>query len=280
MSQPFSVCMSVYKNDIHEYFNIALNSVINQTIQPNEIILVIDGPVSESIDNLIDEFKFNYPIIKTIRLPQNKGLGNALNIAVSNASYSLIARMDSDDISIPNRFEKQLLCFEKDPELSVVGGSIDEFVDVESNIVGHRICPLTDSEIKKYMKSRCGFNHMTVMMKKNDVLSVGNYKDWFWNEDYFLWIRMMDASYKFMNLQQTMVKVRVGTDMYARRGGMKYFKSEVSLHKYMWDHGIINFLHFCFNIFVRLIVEIFMPNKVRVFFFQNFFRKKKFKSKP
>lgn len=272
MSQLFTVCMSVYKNDKPEYFNIALYSVINQTIQPNEIILVIDGPVSESLDNLISEYETNYSIIKTIRLSQNRGLGNALNIAVANASYSLIARMDSDDISMPDRFEKQLLCFEKDSELSIIGGRIDEFVDFESNIVGHRICPLTDSEIKKYMKSRCGFNHMTVMMKKEDVLSVGNYKDWFWNEDYFLWIRMMDAGYKFMNLQNAIVKVRVGNDMYARRGGMKYFKSEVALHKYMWKHGIINFPQLCFNIFVRLVVEILMPNMIRVFFFQNFFR--------
>lgn len=274
MTQTFSVCMSVYQKDRPEYFRIALKSIINQTIKPNEIVLVIDGPVSEDIENIINEYKQKYSLIKTIRLPQNRGLGNALNIAVINASHSLIARMDSDDISLPDRFERQLLCFEKDSELSIIGGGITEFVEVDNNIVGYRICPLSDSKIKKNMKHRCAFNHMTVMMKKNDVIKVGNYQDWFWNEDYYLWVRMMEAGCKFQNLQEILVNVRVGADMYARRGGVKYFKSEATLQYYMLKHNIINGPQYSVNVFIRFLVQIILPNKLRAFVFQNLFRKK------
>jgi hypothetical protein len=181
--------------------------------------------------------------------------------------------MDSDDIALPDRFKKQLKCFEENPQLSIVGGSISEFIDDPDNIIARRICPLEDEKIKQYMKSRCGFNHMTVMFKKSEVLKAGNYKDWFWNEDYFLWLRMMQENSSFMNLEDILVNVRVGKDMYSRRGGFKYFKSEFLLQLYMLKKEIIGISRFLLNVIVRFVVQILIPNNFRGFIFRKFLRK-------
>ena len=274
MQTLFSVCMSVYKNDKPEYVIIALDSVINQSVKPAEIVLVVDGPVPVALNNLLDEYVEKYlSLFNVIRLSENQGLGNALKIAIEAAKYELIARMDSDDIAVSDRFEKQITCFLNDQRLSIVGGSISEFIETPDNIVGHRICPLTDKEIKIYMKSRCGFNHMAVMFKKSDVLRVGNYQHWHYNEDYYLWIRMMLAGCKFANLSDTLVNVRVGKDMYARRGGWKYFKSEASLQRYMWKHGIIGLDRYIYNVAIRFAVQVAMPNSLRGWVFRTFARK-------
>lgn len=270
----FSVCISVYKNDKLEFVNESLLSILNQTFRPAEIILVVDGPVTSELDAFLSQMSLKEEIIHLIRLSENQGLGNALKIAVENAKYDIVARMDSDDISLPDRFEKQIKCFENDNTLSIVGGTIREFIETPENAVAKRMCPLEDKEIKKYMKTRCGLNHVTVMFRKADVLKAGNYQDWFWNEDYYLWLRMILASCKFKNLGDTLVSVRVGKDMYERRGGKKYFKSEVRLQKYMLDNNIIAIPRYIANIIIRFIIQIVLPSKVRGFVFQKILRKK------
>lgn len=265
--------MAVYHNDCSQYFRIALDSIINQTIHPTEIILVVDGPVSNELANCITGYKSRCEYLTPIILEKNSGLGNALRIAVEASKYELIARMDSDDISVPDRFEKQLKRFEQDDELSLLGGDISEFIVDENNIAGRRVLPNNNREIKEYLRKRCPFNHMTVMFKKSEVLKVGNYKDWFWNEDYYLWIRMYEAGCRFENMPDTLVKVRVGADMYKRRGGMKYFKSEAALQKYMFDKRIIGICRYAFNVMVRFIVQVVVPNSVRGVVFKKLARK-------
>lgn len=271
-SVAFSICMSVYKNDNSDYVRQAIDSIIFQTVIPNEVVLVVDGLIPNNLASLIDEYETN-DLFNIIRLPQNQGLGNALCIGVSKAKNDIIARMDSDDIALPDRFEKQLRCFEEDGSLSVVGGSITEFIDTPDNVVASRVCPSTDKEIKKFMKSRCGFNHMTVMFKKADVLKVGNYQDWHFNEDYYLWLRMMLQGCKFRNLEDVLVNVRVGKDMYARRGGWRYFKSEYQLQKYMWQQHIVGLSIFLYNVIGRFMVEVMMTNRMRAWVFQKLLRK-------
>ncbi len=274
MEKDFSVCMSVYKNDKPEYVVVALDSIIQQSVQPTEIVLVVDGPVPDALNEVLNDFETkNADLFHIIRLPQNGGLGNALRLAVENTKYELIARMDSDDICMPRRFEKQLAYFEQDPQISIVGGTISEFIDSPDHVVGQRICPLTDAEIRKYMKTRCGYNHMTVMFRKSEVLRVGNYQDWFWNEDYYLWIRMLLGGCKFANLPDVLVNVRVGKDMYARRGGWKYFKSEAKLQHYMWKHHLIGLPRYLYNVAIRFAVQVAMPNSVRGWVFRTFARK-------
>lgn len=173
---PFSIAMSVYHKDNATFFDRALQSITEQqTIIPSEIVLVCDGPLNSELDAVIDTYQKRYPIFNIIRLPQNKGLGNALKLAVENASYELIARMDSDDVSVADRFEQQLAFFSEHPEIDIVGGDITEFIGEEENIVGKRIVPRTDSEIKEYMKKRAAFNHVSVMYKKTAVQAAGGY---------------------------------------------------------------------------------------------------------
>lgn len=272
---PFSVVISVYKYDKAKWLDIALESIVSQSVKPSEIVLVVDGPVSDSIQEIIDKYiricKTEKIFFKLIKFTENKGLGEALRVAVDKCSNELIARMDSDDIAVGNRFELQLKRF-ADGEIDICGGQIKEFIDNERNIIGKRKVPLSDAELKKYMKKRCPFNHVTVMYKRSAVIEAGNYQDWFWNEDYYLWIRMAIKKQRFANISDTLVYVRVGKDMYARRGGKRYYKSEKAIQKYMLSHKIITLPTYMMNCGKRFIVERLLPNRIRGWIFRKFAR--------
>ncbi|MDE7414471.1 MAG: glycosyltransferase [Muribaculaceae bacterium] len=274
--QEFSVLMSVYHNDCSHYLKEALLSVYTwQTVKPSEIILVIDGPVSDEIYEVINTLRQDIPVLKTVPLKNNRGLGNALRIGTEATSNEIIARMDSDDIALPDRFEKEIGFLEENPEVAMVGGQISEFIGSPENVVGNRIVPCSNEDIYSWMRKRCPFNHMTVAFRKSKILEVGNYVDWHYNEDYYLWIRMAEAGYKFANLPDTLVNVRVGKEMYARRGGWKYFKSEKGIQDYMLRKRFIGLGTYLFNVLVRFGVQVVMPNSVRGFIFKKLFRKNK-----
>lgn len=271
----FSVCTSVYKNDSPDFVRTALDSMlVNQTVKPTEIVLVQDGPVLSELSALLLEYEAKYSeVIHIIRLENNGGLGNALKLGVENAKCDIIARMDSDDICLPDRFEKQLAYLDAHPECDIVGGQMTEFIDRPDNIVGRRAVPLTNDEIYNYMKSRCALNHVTVMIRKEAVLKAGNYQDWFWNEDYYLWVRMMMNKCVFANIPDVAVNVRSGADQYARRGGKKYFDSEIGIKKLMLNNGMITKTQFAVNYVQRFIIQLLLPNSVRGWVFRTFARK-------
>ena len=181
--------------------------------------------------------------------------------------------MDSDDICLPDRFEKQLAYLESHPECDIVGGQMTEFIDDPHNIVGRRVVPLSNEDIYEYMKSRCALNHVTVMFRKDSVLKVGNYQDWFWNEDYFLWVRMMLAGCRFANIPDVTVNVRSGADQYARRGGKKYFRSEIGIKKLMLENGMISRREYIVNYMERFIIQRLLPSNIRGWVFRKFARK-------
>lgn len=269
----FSVAMCTYGKDNPVWLEIAIESILNQTVTPNEVVLVVDGPVTEKLNTVIENYSKN-PIFKIIRLKENLGHGIARKTGLSNCSNELVSIMDSDDISAPDRFEKQLEIFKSDETVSVVGGNITEFIDTEINIVGKRVVPEKDADIKEYLKYRCPMNLVTVMFNKSAVESVGGFIDWYCEEDYYLWVRMCLAGMKFANIPDILVNVRVGKDMYNRRGGIEYFKSEAKLQKYMLDKKIIGFGTYLSNVSKRFIVQVLMPNKVRGFIFKKFAREK------
>ena len=151
---------------------------------------------------------------------------------------------------------------------------ITEFVGSQDEIVGKRIVPLHDADVKTYMKKRCPMNLVTVMFKKSSVEEVGGFIDWYCEEDYYLWIRMALANKSFMNIDDVLVNVRVGKEMYRRRGGIKYFQSEARLQKFMLDNNIISRPRYWMNISERLVLQVLMPNKLRGFIFQKFTRTK------
>lgn len=264
--------MSVYKNDNPSNFTDAIMSVYKQTQPPNEIVLVIDGPIPQMLKETISKLERQISIMRVITLPQNMGHAIARQTGLSAAKNELCAVMDADDLSVPNRFEKQLQVFEAHPEATVVGGLINEFINEPHHVVGTRVVPEKDSDIKEYLKSRCPMNLVTVMLKKSDVLKVGGYQDWYCEEDYYLWIRLALGGYKFYNIQENLVNVRVGEEMYQRRGGKKYFDSEARLQKYMLDHKLISWSKYAYNVTIRWAVQVAMPNWLRGWVFRTFAR--------
>ena len=271
----FSVCMSVYLRDNAVHFKSAVESVTtNQTVKPDEVVLVCDGSVTEEIDDVIMQLQESLQMpLNLIRLPRNVGHAGARQAGLKAAKYDYVAIMDSDDIAEPDRFEKQISLLIKNPEVSILGGQINEFIDSIDNVVGRRIVPSEDTAIKEYLKSRCPFNQQTVIMKREDALRVGGYQDWYCDEDYYLWVRMALNGYKFMNLEDNLVNVRVGEEMYQRRGGTRYFNSEARLQKYMYKQGLISLPRYIYNVAVRFTVQVMMPNKVRGWVFRKFARK-------
>ena len=269
----FSVSMCVYSGDNAQWFEAAVQSILNQTRLPNEVVLVVDGPVPDELNAVILklEEKDNF---KAIRLEKNQGHGIARKTGLDNCTNEIVAIMDADDICAPTRFEKQIEAFRNYPDSDIVGGMITEFIDTPDNVVGKRIVPLEDTKIKEYMQRRCPMNLVTVMFKKSSIEKVGGFIDWYCEEDYYLWLRMALANMKFKNVDDVLVNVRVGKEMYQRRGGVKYFKSEVKLQKYMLDNKVIGFPRYLINVTERLILQVLMPNKVRSFIFQKLARSK------
>lgn len=273
MFAPFSVSMCVYGGDNPAWFRTAVDSILNQSVKPSEVVLVVDGPVPQTMESVIVEYEA-MPFFKVIRLPKNKGHGEARRIGLENCSHELVALMDADDISMFDRFEKQLDCFRRNPELSVLGGIISEFMEDKENVVGYRVVPSDHDKILKYMKTRCPMNQVTVMFRKSEVLKAGGYQDWYCNEDYYLWLRMYLQEMKFGNVPDVLVNVRTNRKMYQRRGGWRYFVSEWKLQNYMLMNSVIGPTTYGINVMKRLIVQVLLPNRIRGYIFRSFTRDK------
>lgn len=225
----FSVLVSSYYKDNPNELSIALRSIWDdQIIKPAEIVIVKDGPLTTQLDAVINEFSQRAPV-KLVPLEKNQGLGLALAEGIKNCTYEYIARMDGDDISLPDRFEKQVKFLEQHPEVTICGGMIREFSGSPDNITGKRILPEKHQDILKFAKKRCPFNHMTVMYRKQAILQVGNYQHFPYYEDYYLWARLLAENFIAENLPDILVNVRAGHNMLARRKGWIFFTSEIAL---------------------------------------------------
>lgn len=264
----FTVLMSVYYKEKPEYLQLALKSIINQTVKPNEIVLVEDGKLTNELQAVITEQLQKYPaIFKTYALKQNQGLGKALNFGMQKCSNELIARMDTDDIAEPNRFELQIKEFEQDKELMLCGGQIAEFADNPTEITSYRSVPLKHNEILNFAKKRNPFNHMTVMFKKQAVQTVGGYQHMPYFEDYWLWARILKAGYKAKNIDQELVRVRAGQNMITRRGGLKYARYIIRFEKSLYSIGVISFTEMMGYITLRSIVSV-IPESLRLWIYR------------
>ncbi len=258
----FSVLMSVYKNETVDNFCCAMDSVLSQSLIPDEIVLIRDGEVPEYLQGTIDRYVRENGNITYIPLEKNGGLGNALRVGLAHAKYGIIARMDTDDICAEGRFETQIRFLKENPDVDIVGGQVEEFIGEESNIVAKRSVPLTDGEIKKFLKGRCPFNHPTVMFRKEAVEKVGGYEDFYLLEDYYLWCKMAVAGLVLANVEKTLVYMRMSEDSYRRRGGKKYYQSLKALECYKRKNGLIGFWKYRKNLFVRF-MQCYLPNGIR-----------------
>jgi glycosyltransferase involved in cell wall biosynthesis len=259
----FSVLMSVYKNDDPQDLKESINSLLKQTLIPDEIVIVFDGPVPDDIRNVVDSFTFAHAyLFKIVELPYNAGLGKALSIGLNSCSYDLVARMDADDIAKPDRFEKQISFMEEHPDTDLVGSWIEEFIDVVENVVSLRKVPETNQEIRKFSRLRSPFNHPTVVFKKNTIIEVGGYFDYGTFEDYHLWARLVLNKKKCYNIQESLLYFRTSRDTYKRRGGWKKTMAEFQLQRYFLTIGFIDRTEFMRNVLSRGAARL-VPNFVR-----------------
>ncbi|MCB0743269.1 MAG: glycosyltransferase [Ignavibacteriae bacterium] len=244
--------MSTYHKDCPQFLAQSLESMLAQTLQATEIVLVEDGPLNPELYQIIEQYEKKLPI-KKLRLPQNVGLGVALRMGIQKCKYPYIARMDSDDVSLPNRFEKQINHLKNNPQIDVLGGWIDEFSDDIENCYAIRKVPTVHQDILKYSLWRCPINHVTAMMKKKSVTDAGNYTDFLGMEDYPLWLTMLNKGAIFENIPEILVHVRAGTSQINRRSGLRYFKIEIRLLKFMKSNNIISYARFLLMFFLRAV---------------------------
>ena len=258
----FSILISLYHKENPLFLRQSLKSIFTQTLSPTEVVLVEDGPLTDELHEVVKKIKNQHPELKVVPLPTNQGLGKALNEGLKHCSYDLVARMDTDDIAKPDRFEKQLAIFRKHPEVDVVGAWIDEFEGDTSNVLSVRKVPEWHGKIIQFAKGRCPVNHPVVMFRKSAVLKVGGYKHFPLLEDYYLWIRMLINGARFYNIQESLLFFRFTPDMFRRRGGLKYAVTEMRLQYLFYQTGFINIFTMMKNISIRLVVRL-LPNGLR-----------------
>jgi O104-antigen biosynthesis beta-1,3-galactosyltransferase len=256
-----SVLMSVYSNDDPQHLAVALQSMCDQTLPASEVILVEDGPLGGPLHEVIEEYSTRLPLA-IVKLPNNSGLGEALRIGMTRCSNELVARMDSDDICVPSRFEKQLKFLRTHTEIDVVGSAIAEFDDDSTVIHAVRCLPLEGEDLISFAKRRNPLNHMTVMFRKKKVLLAGGYEHVRGFEDYHLWARMLMIGSKLSNLEEPLVLVRCGNGMQSRRGGMAYANQELRLQLYFHKIGFLSAAEAIRNTFVRAPVRL-IPASMR-----------------
>jgi glycosyltransferase involved in cell wall biosynthesis len=268
----FSVLIATYEGDDPDDLSRALQSVIDQTVRPDEIVVVADGSLTTDLEAVLDDFESAYPDLLTrTSLPTNQGLGAALNHGVETCSYEWIGRLDSDDIAVENRFERQLTYLDENPETDVLGGYIGEFSNDPADIETTREVPTTPDQVRSIARFRCPLNHPTVIFRRSAVLEVGNYRPLRSMQDYDLWMRMLAKEYQLSNIPTILVKCEGGEELFNRRGGLTYARIETKLQYEFLQLGMISVPVFLLNICVRIPLRL-IPNRLRSFVYRTLLR--------
>ncbi|MGC6248636.1 glycosyltransferase family 2 protein [Bisgaard Taxon 45] len=259
----FSVLMSLYVKENPLYLRDCLDSLQQQTLPADEIVLVFDGPVSAALEAVVQQFETRLPI-KTVKLAQNRGLGQALNEGLLHCTHDWVFRMDTDDICVPTRFEKQVAFIQQHPDVVIVGGQIAEFGQSLDEIVSYRNVPTSHAEIVKFTQQRCPFNHMTVAYQKQAVLACGGYEDL--QEDYYLWIKLVASGKKVANLPDVLVYARVGNGMVGRRRGLAQAQAEWRLFKLKYRLKLQGLFSGLFTFLLRALPRLLPTSLLRIIY--------------
>ena len=251
----FSLVMCVYAKENPAYLSQCVDSILKQTILPDEWIIVKDGPLTAELESVLSGLRFPNEL-KIIALPESVTQGPARAEGLKVAKHDWVAIMDSDDICMHDRFEKQLKMIEANPDLSLIGGQIKEFSDSPEHVISMRNVPTSHAEILRFAKRRNPFNQMTVMLKRDLALAAGNYKYFLWFEDYDLWMRMIKSGAICANHPEALVFARVGAGMYGRRRGLTYIRSEWRMQRQLLDMGMVNAAEFATNVAMRIPVRL------------------------
>lgn len=268
----YSVLISLYYKEKPDYLRKALDSVFNQSLRADEVVLVEDGKLMPELDSVINEYSQKYSELKVVSYEKNQGLGYALNYGIQFCKYDIIARMDADDIAKPDRFEKQIKILEEHPEIGVVTAWVEEFVGTTDNVTARRTLPETPKELYEYGKSRCPANHPVTMYRKQAVLDAGGYQTELFPEDYFLWIKMLMNGVKFYCLQESLLYFRYSPETIAKRGGWRYAVDELKIQKNIYKTGYISFPRYLFNSVSKFTVRV-LPLKIRMWVYLHLLRK-------
>lgn len=269
----YSVLMSVYQKENPKWFQNSMESMLKQTIPTDDFVLVEDGPLTEELEKIVIKYEKDYAdLFHVIRLKENMGLGNALRIGVEACKNSWIARMDSDDYSVPDRIEKEFAVLEKNPEVSIIGSSIAEFTGDIKNVISYRLLPSSHEEIVAYSKKRNPFGHPSILFKKEVVLEAGNYQDYHLVEDYDLWIRMIEKGAICYNIEEILVYMRIDENFYKRRGGRTYLKSILAFKKEQYQKGYYSLTDYLVSAGSH-VISCLLPNSLRKFIYQKMLRK-------
>jgi len=255
--EKYSVLMSVYAKENPSYFKESIDSMLNQSLKPDEIVIVKDGPLTDALETIIKEYSSqNNQLFTIVPLKKNVGLGRALDKGIAVCRNELVARMDTDDISSADRCEKQVQMFEDNPNLSMVGTMIDEFYDTPDNIVSSRKVPLHDKEIYKFMRRRSPFNHPTVMFRKSQVIRCGGYGNFRRKQDLDLFSRMINSGCETANINESLLLFRSNEDNFKRRSSWSYCKSYIDVQIAIWKRGHCSFSDLMYVIAGQIVLYI------------------------
>jgi len=270
----FTVLMTVYDKEKSQYLNSSLESIlVRQTVLPNQFVIVYDGPINDELENVVEYFKSVFPNqFDIVKLPKNIGQGGASRAGFEVCQNELIARMDSDDISMSNRFEQELRIFEKWSDIDVVGGFIAEFSDNPNVIDGVRALPEKHDEIVKLFKKRNPLNNVTVMYKKAALEEIGGYSDLRINEDFNIYVRLLLAGKKFYNVQNTLVKVRTGNNMLERRGDIGIYHAWEKNQMLLLNGKIITRYEYIISC-IKCYIFVKSPKAIKQFAYKHLLRK-------
>lgn len=261
----FSVLMAFYHGDSPSELRQALTSLVNQSLPASEVVLVQDGPVSASLLAVVDGFSC-LPLVR-LALPDNVGLTAALNTGLARCRYPWVARMDSDDIAEPLRFEQQMAYLRAHADIDVLGGQIAEFVD-EGEAFRLRCVPQEHAEILAFMRKRNPVNHMTAIFRREAVAAMGGYPELTGMEDYLLWIRLAAEGRRFANLPDVLVQVRI-VNLMLRRRGWQQVMSEFRLQRELNTLGLVSMpvaiFHFALRATARLLPSLWLSVIYRIF---------------
>lgn len=262
----YSVLMSVYHREKAAYLRQSMESMFAQTVPPSDFVLVCDGSLPDSLEEVIREMQQEHGgVLQIIRLAVNGGLGRALKKGISFCRFPVIARMDSDDISRPDRCERQLAILENRQDIDIVSGTIEEFREFDEEntaVCGRRILPSEPEAVRRYARLRCPFNHPCVMFRKQAVLDAGNYSEEEYPEDYYLWVRMLQRGSRGYNIREPLLWMRAEADLYRRRAGDEYLRKHLHLFRYMYDTGFISAPQYAACSAIRTMSAV-MPNRLR-----------------
>lgn len=269
----YSILMPVYIKDNPEWLKISIESMLNQTILADEFLIIKDGEVTDEIDKVLMSYKEKYPKLFTIhQMSKNVGLGKVLAYGIKECKNEFIVRMDADDYSVKERCEKQLNIFRRNKYVDVVGSNVEEFSESIDNIISHVILPENHEQIIKFAKKRCPIRHPALMYKKSSVLDSGNYSDYYHAQDYNLVVKMIMKGYYFYNIQEPLTYMRVTSDFYKRRGGVKQLKIIYNLKKEFYEMKFYSFNDFFLSTVGNGIVCL-LPNFIRELIYIKILRK-------